>query len=243
MISKPLPTARPPSPRPAPPRRRLRVFASHDWGADGATHARVARVVEALRARRVDVWFDETHMRGNILDAMCAGIDKADVVLVFVTENYLRKAASGDARDNVRREFMYAAAHAAARLLPVRFETTLPRTWPGPVGMVLGAHLYIDLAPRVDATALDTLLHACGRTALDALRRDEGTKTRVRCAPPTDPRERARGVLAAASVVVGHNEHTADALDRLLRSLRGAHNVGELPFVAKVALAERELGL
>jgi len=236
MVSKL--AARPPS----SPLRRLRVFASHDWGVDGATHTRVARVVEALRARRVDVWFDETHLRGNVLDAMCAGIDKADVVLVFVTDNYLRKAASGDARDNVRREFMYAAAHAAARLLPVRFDTALPRTWPGPVGMVLGAHLYVDLALRVDATAVDTLVRACGRTALDALRRDEGTKTRVR--PAADPRERARGALAAAGVVVGPDERTADALDRLLRSLRGAHDAGaEMTFVAKVELAERELGL
>ena len=71
---------------------RIRVFVSHDWGVGGATHARVRNVVARLRDRGVEVWFDETHMRGNLMDAMCRGIDGCDVVLVFVTCQYLAKA-------------------------------------------------------------------------------------------------------------------------------------------------------
>ena len=63
----------------------IRVFASHDWGKYSANHARVAQIVAALRQKSFKVWFDETHMKGNILDAMCRGIDESDVVLVFVT--------------------------------------------------------------------------------------------------------------------------------------------------------------
>ena len=94
------------------PRKKmgLRVFASHDWGRGSSTHARVRDVVTALRARNMDVWFDETHMTGNILDAMCAGIEDADVVLIFVTRNYMQKVEHGPDTDNVRREFMFAAA-------------------------------------------------------------------------------------------------------------------------------------
>ena len=137
-----------------PPSPKLKVFASPDWGEGAATHARVRTVVERLRAHGVDVWFDETHMKGGILDAMCRGIDESDVVLVFVTRRYVAKVASGDETDNVRREFLYAAAR-PARLLAVRFDAALAAPWSGPVGMVLGSHLYVDLArPDADVAPL-----------------------------------------------------------------------------------------
>lgn len=127
-----------------PTRPRLKVFASHDWGLDGANHRKVAQVVEELNRRGLDVWFDETHMRGNLLDSICSGIDSSDVVLIFVTRRYLSKVESGDDRDNVRREFMYASAR-PDRMIPVRFDAELPTVWSGPVALLLGSHLYVDL--------------------------------------------------------------------------------------------------
>ena len=46
-----------------PIRKALGASTSHDWGPDSANHTRVVRVVEALRERGVDVWFDENHVR------------------------------------------------------------------------------------------------------------------------------------------------------------------------------------
>jgi len=127
--------------------RAVKAFASHDWGHGAANHARVGRVVEHLRHRGIEVWFDESHMRGNLLDAMCHGIDSCDVVLCFVTRNYLDKVASGADRDNVRREFMYASERkGGSKMLAIRFDEDLGSTWHGPVGMVLGSQLYCDLS-------------------------------------------------------------------------------------------------
>lgn len=122
----------------------LRLFASHDWGADGANHARVEAVVARLQSRGFRVWMDSSDMSGNIIDAMCRGIDGSDVVLVFVTCNYMAKVESGDAWDNVRREFMYAAT-TPAKLLPIRFDDRLPSVWSGPLGMMLGHDLYVNM--------------------------------------------------------------------------------------------------
>ncbi len=123
----------------------IKAFASHNWGHNGITHARVVKVCNVLRERGVDVWLDETHMRGNILDAMCHGIDESDVVIVFVTREYIKKVQSGSSTDNVRREFMY-ASQAAHKMIAVRFDADLGCRWPGPVGMVLGSSLYVDMS-------------------------------------------------------------------------------------------------
>jgi hypothetical protein len=84
---------------------------------------------------------------GNILDAMTRGIDQSDTIIVFVTNNYLAKVASGKDEDNVRREFMYAQeTRGASRMIAVRFDPALPVKWKGPVGMVLGSNLYVDMS-------------------------------------------------------------------------------------------------
>ena len=242
----------------------LRVFASHDWGADGATHARVAQVVRGLRARGLAVWFDETHMRRNILDAMCKGIDTSDVILVFVTDNYLAKVARGKDTDNVRREFMYAARN-PARLLPVRFDADLPAAWPGPVGMLLGEHLYTDLSVYSEE-AVDALAEAVRRCTPQTRWKTAAQRARSRAiVARKEPRkespqpcaelavhgkgtararvERVAGALGCAGI--GTHEHLGAALDRLLRSLRGTHGMpgAEMAFCARLAYAEREAGV
>ena len=135
------------------------AFASHAWGVDGKDHMRVKDVVEALRARGIEVWFDETHMHkyASIPDAMCQGIDKSDVVLVFVTADYCEKTASGNGQDNVRKEFLYAQSRKPEAMIPIKFDEALPRAWPGPVGMQLGAQLYVDLSQGEHERNLDRL--------------------------------------------------------------------------------------
>lgn len=202
-------------PRPRPPPRRthamppaaaplpLRVFASHDWGANAENHARVAAVVAALRDKGVDVWFDETHMKGNILSAMCRGIDAADVVLVFVTCNYLAKVASGAQDDNVRREFLYMADTCPERMLPIRFDAALPRKWGGPVGMVLGTQLYVDLAAEGagDAEGVARLLGAIRHKSPRTLWKAAYTRAHraAPCLPPPRPAQGAAAKEPAAA--------------------------------------------
>lgn len=178
-----------------------RVFAAHDWGEGGANHRRVADVVARLQSRGVTVWFDENDMKGNILSAMCRGIDTSSVVLVFVTRAYMDKVEFGDEVDNVRREFMY-AARTPEKLLPVRFDPDLPKKWSGPVGMVLGSHLYCDLAgditdakvddlvkriaahtPAVDATPVSGVTKSPSRSS-HVLWREVAARTSGRCLAP-----------------------------------------------------------
>lgn len=184
------------------PTTTLRAFASHDWGVDAANHARVRTVVDGLRTRGIDVWFDESHMKGNILDAMCRGIDKSDVVLVFVTANYLAKVESGDERDNVRREFMY-AKNRPEKLVPIRFDASLPSVWSGPVGMVLGSHLYTDLAMPTER-GLDALVRTIQRHSGATLWKHAVRAIR----PPTAVTRRGGSTPRGAVVVSTHDDGT-----------------------------------
>ena len=214
----------------------VKVFASHDWGAGGATHDRVRVVVKELRSRRIDVWFDETNMKGNIMDAMCRGIDACDSILVFVTRDYIAKVDSGDDADNVRREFMY-AANCKKHMIPVRFDEDLKAPWTGPVGMMLGTTLYFDLVTPTYAN-LDQLCRA--------IRFEQGPPV---CKPKPAPikklfvKERVAKALEKMGDEMRPGEHAVDALDRLLKSLAGSVAVNGKPFHAKLECVERELGI
>lgn len=206
----------------------VRVFASHDWGKEGANHAAVKAVVQELRARGIDVWFDDTHMKGNVLDAMTAGIDASDIVLVFVTRNYVSKVKSTDT-DNVRREFMYAAQQ-PHKLVAVRFDAELPHRWDGPVGMVLGCQLYTDLS-TVTPRAMDALVSTItAKRAVTPRRTSSGMRKRVEL------------VLHEMGDVLATNEHMGVAVDRVVRSLYGtAHENNGLPFCRKLKLVEEQI--
>ena len=76
--------------------RRSSQFLSHDWGIDSvgrSNHLRVETVDAKLRSHGMATWFDATMMKGDINAAMTDGIDRSKTVVVFVTRNYLIKAA------------------------------------------------------------------------------------------------------------------------------------------------------
>lgn len=236
--------------------RTIRVFASHDWGLGARTHARVRTIVEALRARGICVWFDETHMKGNILDAMCRGIDASDVILVFITSNYVTKVQSGDDRDNVRREFMYAQS-TPHKLLAVRLEPRVKCT--GPVGMILGSSLYVDMSKGDDVDELArTIRHRTAGTlwarAGQCTRRATPVVTaqpRPCRGPPAkrlDAKERVARAIIALGCSVREREHAGESLDRILQSLCG-NGPGSSPlpdcatFMEKLRHVETELDL
>ena len=128
------------------------AFLSHSWGNGGHTHAVVRRLAEGLRRAGVRPWLDEEQMYGDMLTRMCEGIDKADVFVVCVDcgpdgVDYPKKAYG--AMNNVRREFDYAihlGKPMIAAILHEHAKPTFAKPWPGPVGMLLGNHLYVDVS-------------------------------------------------------------------------------------------------
>lgn len=225
----------------------VRLFASHDWGSKGENHARVARVVAELRSRNFDVWFDETHMRGNILDAMCRGMDSSDIILVFVTSNYMKKVESGNDSDNVRREFMYGSG-TPKKFLCVKFEE-IPVRWTGPVSMILGSQLYVDLTeitPKGIDALVDAIRHRSPRilwkTARQKSRPLAKHSTTVTTPPVQSIRDRVHRIREATGSPKGEDLHLCKLVDRLHVSLVGTVDKAT-PLFAKVEAMERHLGL
>ena len=236
----------------------IRVFASHDWGKGAVNHARVSTVVNSLRKRNIRVWFDETHMKGNILDAMCKGIEESDVVLIFVTCNYMKKVEQGGDTDNVRREFMFASA-TPRKLVPIRFDDDLPRTWTGPLRMILGAQLYVDMSAHdITDAKIDELVDAIRRATPRTMWKNAVAQTRavpkVTSKPKTSvplaitPMEKKsltiRNRVDRLRYAVGGTPdgHIKDIVARLANTLLGTMDEN-LPIVERVAQMERELGL
>jgi hypothetical protein len=228
-----------------------RVFLSHDWGVNGATHARVKALALALTARDIDVWIDDTHMKGNIYDAMCRGIDACDLILVFVTRGYLDKVNNGESINGVRNEFMY-AKDSPHKLLPVRFDASLPDRWNGPVGMFCGSNLYVDLATSPFTTMdIERLVRDIRKRIATTSRSSSqnatpcmGTPKRPMTAAAQQPFRTIRERALRACQVLGHTDtqaHTHVIVKRLFDSL--VSTTRGLPVTAQLAQVEIELGL
>ena len=213
----------------------MKLFASHDWGKGARTHKRVKAVVDQLqRESSAHVWFDDSHMSGNVIDSMCKGIDECDVFLAFVTDNYINKVASGDALDNVRREFMYAISR-AKKMVAVRFDRTPTCEWYGPVGMMLANDLFVDLecSPRPAHDLMEFLNNVAMRNTVVLLGMENKQSTGL------------RNRVNACLDIVGdtHNDdHMSETLDRLLISTCGT-NMHDAPFIDKLKHLETQLGI
>ena len=235
----------------------IKVFASHDWGVNGCNHNRVRQVVTSLRERGIDVWFDETNMKGNILESMCNGIDQSDLVLVFVTKNYINKVKGKNANDNVKREFMY-ASQSPNKMLPICFEDGL--AWSGPVGMLLGNELYEDLRIINDASLQNLVKRIQTATLLKTASKDVHLKCAYRPAPKLHPKRtpppiceplnklppltvkqrifRLRDVYGAST----SDEKSKDILLRIFDSIH-AKSRDHYTFAQRLEITEAELGL
>eukprot|EP01031_Cornospumella_fuschlensis_P025679 gene25679-31012_t len=127
-------------------------FLTHDWGDDELgrnNHTRVSEVNDTLKEHGLVPWFDSDRMEGNIMAQMCAGIDNASCVVVFITQRYMEKVGGANAQDNCKKEFNYAERRKTGdKMIPVVMEPRMRDTsqWSGPIGMVLGGQLYVDLS-------------------------------------------------------------------------------------------------
>jgi hypothetical protein len=133
--------------------KNKQLFFSHTWRPDNLgrnTHCRVHELVKKMRENGWTTWFDEEDMGGNIDAAMAEGIEKADAILVCLTETYCKKvnetAKNPRNRDNCLKEWTYANARNKL-LIPVIMEPCLldMNSWPpGIVSLYLGSTLYIN---------------------------------------------------------------------------------------------------
>jgi hypothetical protein len=132
------------------------VFLSHDWDKDlhgRKNHDRVETINGFLQSKRCRTWFDSQQMRGDINSRMIEGITGSSVILVFITQNYIKKASGLGPKgedDNCFFEFDNACLERGRRnIIPVIMEPECRDTssWlAGTVKGKLGTKLYIDLA-------------------------------------------------------------------------------------------------
>ena len=148
------------------------LFLSHDWGQgpDYENHKKVCRIAEALAQLGYRVWLDEQEMGkpGTLLHHMARGIERAKAVIVFVTDNYLKKVGNPDSTtDNCQSEFMHADNKKKA-MIPVVMEEGLKDTskWHGPVSLRISSVLYADMSASEDVGVLVGLLTKRGITGL-----------------------------------------------------------------------------
>jgi hypothetical protein len=126
------------------------VFLTHNWGLQGSNHRRVSYVNKALREGEhpMTTWFDEERMSGDIRAEMIDGIDNAAVVVVFLTDEYVRKVNSNNRLDNCCYEFDYAFdTKGNAKMVVVVLERELldPKKWTKKVRAALNGKLYVDM--------------------------------------------------------------------------------------------------
>ena len=109
-----------------PTNKTYHGFLTHNWAKDEEgrnNHDRVERVHKGLKKRGLNMWFDSERMQGAIVDQMIKGIDESELVIVFLTKKYSEKVASGNSKDNCKKEFDYTSRmKGASKMVPVPME-------------------------------------------------------------------------------------------------------------------------
>ncbi len=130
-------------------RKKTHVFLSHDWGIDGNNHRRVRQVSEALKSRGLITWIDEERLVNEIDEKIIDGIDHAECMLIFVTENYVTKVNGGNYKDYCKREFEYGfEVFGREKMIVVVFDELMKdrKMWRGLISFNLGSTIYHNLS-------------------------------------------------------------------------------------------------
>lgn len=111
-------------------------------------HGRVKCLARIMVTMGWNVWLDEDQLLrgGDIGVGMVNGIDRSDVVLIFLSEVYMKKVNTGDMRDNVYKEFNY-SVFTGKRIIPIVMDPPLLdlNNWPtGLSTMHLCNRLFVD---------------------------------------------------------------------------------------------------
>ena len=125
------------------------VFLSHNWEEDSVNHKKVSLINKKLVELGYKTWFDENNMLGCIDEKMAQGIEHTEAVIVFLTREYHEKANGKNARDNCKKEFIYASKkQTRSKMIPVVMEECMlnSKTWSGLVGINLCREMYVDMS-------------------------------------------------------------------------------------------------
>ncbi len=134
---------------PLPAGKKTHVFLSHDWGIDGNNHNRVKQVSEALKSRGLITWIDDERIVNEINEKIIDGIDHTECMLVFMTENYVKKVNGWNYKDYCRKEFSYAVQKLGKeKILFVVLEKSMRNSneWGGKIRFHVGNPLYVDMS-------------------------------------------------------------------------------------------------
>ncbi len=121
---------------------RFHGFASHTWVVDEEkrnNHDRVLQISRVLeKSHQIRLWVVADQMKGQILDAMCDGIDESEVFVLFLTKAYIDKVHQRvDLCDNCKLEFQYGMQqrHSQGKTILVLMESCVKdkRLWNGSV--------------------------------------------------------------------------------------------------------------
>jgi hypothetical protein len=126
------------------------IFITHNWGRNGANHQKVIMINNALKngENKLTTWFDEDRMEGDVRSQMVDGINNANVIVVFLTQEYQRKINREDRKDNCNYEFNYAFEKKGnLKMLVVVLEPELLdlKNWHDKFAASLNGQLYVDM--------------------------------------------------------------------------------------------------
>ena len=125
------------------------VFLSHAWDKDLLGRDNHKRIKELnnllLKSNKVYTWFDEKKLNGHIVNSMCNGIDKSNIIIICITRSYIDKCAS-QTDNNCKLELDYSFERKGTQfIIPIVMEPDCKntKTWNGSLGAYLNKHLYI----------------------------------------------------------------------------------------------------
>lgn len=113
--------------------KKQHIMLSYNWSAQ----TQVKQVQRALQEQGYVVWMDVDQMGGSTLVAMADAVERAGVMLMFVSKDYKQSA-------NCRTEAEY-AFKLQRRIVPVLVEPD-GYTGDGWLGMIVGSKLYFDIS-------------------------------------------------------------------------------------------------
>lgn len=130
-----------------------KIFFSHAWTKDKLgrnTHYRVLELYNNLKNIGWNIWIDENEIKSNIDADITQGINSSDVIIVFLTDGYIKKvnenANNPYSRDNCLKEWTY-MNFCKKFIIPIVFEPYLLNfdNWnSGIISLYIGSTLYLD---------------------------------------------------------------------------------------------------
>ena len=141
-----------------------KLFLSHSWDTDSLNrdnHKRVKRLNHLLlKTHKVETWFDDNMLRGNIPLTICNAIDSSNVLLICITQQYINKC-NMDSDNYCKMEFNYIQARKGSqKIIPIVMEDICLDTkkWKGPIGAYLNSKLYIPITQEINNKSIEKIV-------------------------------------------------------------------------------------